>query len=93
VRKLNKHRGVAAPIIRNNIDTDSIIPSVEMKRVSKQGLSDGLFAGWRYTDRIARLPNPDFVLNQSAYAGTSILLSGKNFWLRFLPGTRRLVSH
>jgi 3-isopropylmalate/(R)-2-methylmalate dehydratase small subunit len=79
VKKFNKHSGVAAPIVRNNIDTDSIIPSVEMKRVSKKGLSGGLFAGWRYTDRIARYPNPDFILNQDAYHGASILLSGRNF--------------
>ena len=79
MRKFKQHRGVAASIIRNNIDTDSIIPSVEMKRVSKKGLSEGLFAGWRYTDRVARVPNPEFILNQEPYGGTSILLSGKNF--------------
>ncbi len=79
MRKFNQHKGIAAPIIRNNIDTDSIIPSVEMKRVSKKGLSDGLFAAWRYTDRVARVPNPQFILNQEAYHGASILLSGKNF--------------
>ena len=77
--KFKQHRGIAASIIRNNIDTDSIIPSVEMKRVSKKGLSEGLFAGWRYTDRVARVPNPEFILNQEPYGGTSILLSGKNF--------------
>jgi 3-isopropylmalate/(R)-2-methylmalate dehydratase small subunit len=79
VRKFNQHKGIAAPIIRNNIDTDSIIPSVEMKRVSKKGLSEGLFAAWRYIDRVARVPNPQFILNREAYHGTSILLSGKNF--------------
>jgi 3-isopropylmalate/(R)-2-methylmalate dehydratase small subunit len=79
VRKFNQHKGIAAPIIRNNIDTDSIIPSVEMKRVSKKGLSEGLFASWRYIDRVARVPNLQFILNQEAYHGTSILLSGKNF--------------
>ncbi len=79
MRNFNQHIGIAAPIIRNNIDTDSIIPSVEMKRVSKKGLSEGLFAAWRYTDRVARVPNPQFILNQEAYHGTSILLSGKNF--------------
>jgi len=79
VRKFKQHRGIAVPIIRNNIDTDAIIPSVEMKRVSKKGLSGGLFASWRYKDRIARVPNPEFILNQEPYDGTSILLSGKNF--------------
>ena len=79
MRKFKQHRGIAVPIIRNNIDTDAIIPSVEMKRVSKKGLSGGLFASWRYKDRIARVPNPEFILNQEPYDGTSILLSGKNF--------------
>ncbi|MEM1110987.1 MAG: 3-isopropylmalate dehydratase small subunit [Pseudomonadota bacterium] len=73
------HQGVAAPMLLNNIDTDAIIPSREMKRVSKKGLGEGLFAGWRYTLPGGREPNPDFVLNQSAYVGASILLGGANF--------------
>jgi 3-isopropylmalate/(R)-2-methylmalate dehydratase small subunit len=72
-------RAVAAPILRANVDTDAIIPSREMKSVSKTGLADGLFAGWRYTEIGGREPNPEFVLNQSAYAGTRILLGGENF--------------
>jgi 3-isopropylmalate/(R)-2-methylmalate dehydratase small subunit len=70
---------VAAPLIRANVDTDAIIPSREMKSVSKHGLADGLFAGWRYTTIGGRDPDPGFVLNQPAYAGTQILLSGENF--------------
>jgi 3-isopropylmalate/(R)-2-methylmalate dehydratase small subunit len=70
---------VAAPMLRDNIDTDIIIPSREMKTVSKTGLSAGLFAGWRYTAIGGREPNPDFVLNQPAYADTKILLGGSNF--------------
>ena len=70
---------VAAPMLRDNIDTDIIIPSREMKTVSKTGLSAGLFAGWRYTAIGGREPNIEFVLNQSAYAGTRILLGGSNF--------------
>lgn len=70
---------LAAPLIRDNIDTDIIIPSREMRSVSKDGLSDGLFAPWRYTDIDARLPNPDFVLNQPEYCGAQILLGGTNF--------------
>ena len=73
------HEGVAAPLVRNNIDTDAIIPSVEMKRVSKKGLSSGLFASWRYTDRAQRIPDPEFVLNQDPFQHASILLGGKNF--------------
>jgi 3-isopropylmalate/(R)-2-methylmalate dehydratase small subunit len=71
--------GVAAPLLRPNIDTDAIIPSREMKSVSKQGLAEGLFAGWRYTSVAERSLNPSFVLNDPAYAGASILLSGENF--------------
>lgn len=71
--------GVAAPLLQINIDTDAIIPSREMKRVSKQGLGDGLFAGWRYTLPGGRERNMDFVLNRPEYADTSILLSGDNF--------------
>ena len=73
------HRGVAAPLLQANIDTDAIIPSREMRRVSKRGLSIGLFANWRYADLQARTPAADFVLNQPAYAGASILLCGLNF--------------
>lgn len=72
-------RAVAAPILRANVDTDAIIPSREMKSVSKTGLAEGLFAGWRYTTIGGRDPNPDFVLNQPAYTGTKILLGGENF--------------
>jgi len=69
----------AAPLLRDNIDTDQIIPSREMKSVSKLGLSDGLFAGWRYLTPGSRDKNPDFVLNQEEYKGAQILLSGQNF--------------
>lgn len=79
MKKLVKHTGVAAPILRTNIDTDAIIPSREMKLVSKKGLGEGLFAGWRYTEAGGRIPRPEFILNQAAYQNTSILLSAKNF--------------
>ena len=74
-----RHEGIAAPLLRANIDTDAIIPSREMKRVSKHGLGEGLFAGWRYLSQERREPNPDFVLNQPDYRGASILLGGANF--------------
>ena len=73
----NIHIGIAAPLIRDNIDTDQIIPSREMKSVSKTGLSDGMFAGERYIS--GREPNPDFVLNKTEYADATILLTGQNF--------------
>ena len=79
MRPFTEHTGIAAPLLRANIDTDSIIPSMEMKRVSKRGLSSGLFAGWRYTNRTERIENQSFVLNQPGYRQASILLGGENF--------------
>jgi 3-isopropylmalate/(R)-2-methylmalate dehydratase small subunit len=73
------HTGVAAPLIRPNVDTDAIIPSREMKGVGRHGLADGLFAGWRYTAIGGRAPDPAFVLNDPAYAGATVLLAGENF--------------
>ncbi len=69
---------LAIPLIINNIDTDLIIPSREMKSVSKSGLSKGLFAGWRYKEIGSRDENPDFVLNNPKYASARILLTGEN---------------
>lgn len=74
-----RHRGIAAPMLRPNIDTDAIIPSREMKRVSKLGLGEGLFAGERYLAPESRERNPDFVLNRPAYTGATVLLAGNNF--------------
>ncbi len=70
---------IAAPLIRVNIDTDAIIPSREMKGVTKEGLSEGMFANWRYTDVDARTENPEFILNQVPFRNAEILLSGENF--------------
>ena len=70
---------VAAPLIRANVDTDAIIPSREMKSVSKTGLAEGLFAGWRYTVIGGREPDPEFVLNKPQFSGARILLGGDNF--------------
>ena len=68
----------AVPLIHDNIDTDAIIPSREMKGTGKTGLADGLFAGWRYTAIGGRTPVPDFALNDPAFAGAQILLAGAN---------------
>ena len=76
---LRELTAVAAPLLRDNVDTDAIIPSREMKTVSKTGLADGLFAGWRYTAIGGREPDPSFVLNRPAYTGARILLGGVNF--------------
>jgi 3-isopropylmalate/(R)-2-methylmalate dehydratase small subunit len=70
---------VAAPLITDNIDTDAIIPSREMKSTGKTGLADGLFASMRYIDRDKLLRNPAFVLNQRDFVCAEILLSGANF--------------
>src|SRR5262245_55513218 len=70
---------VAVPRVRANIDTAAIIPSRHIKTVGRTGLAAGLFAGWRYLGPQDLAPNPDFVLNQPAYAGARILLGGDNF--------------
>ncbi|MGL5837916.1 MAG: 3-isopropylmalate dehydratase small subunit [Sphingorhabdus sp.] len=70
---------VAAPLILDNIDTDTIIPSREMKSTGKTGLADGLFAPWRYTDVDTRVRNPEFILNRRDFVEARILLSGANF--------------
>jgi 3-isopropylmalate/(R)-2-methylmalate dehydratase small subunit len=65
------HTGRAVPLRRSNVDTDQIIPAVYLRRVTRSGFEDGLFADWR-TD-------PDFVLNQPQYAGATILVAGPDF--------------
>jgi 3-isopropylmalate/(R)-2-methylmalate dehydratase small subunit len=66
------HTGTAAPLRRNNVDTDQIIPAEYLKRITRTGFEDGLFAAWRANE-------PDFVLNQPQYAGASILVAGPDF--------------
>ncbi|RYY27070.1 MAG: 3-isopropylmalate dehydratase small subunit [Sphingomonadales bacterium] len=70
---------IAAPMLRDNIDTDAIIPSREMRGTGKTGLADGLFAAWRYLGANGRYPDPAFVLNQPAFADAQMLLAGSNF--------------
>ena len=65
------HTGRALPLRRSNVDTDQIIPAVYLKRVTRSGFEDGLFAAWRQ--------DPDFVLNQPQYAGATILVAGQDF--------------
>lgn len=69
--KFTVHTGTAVPLRRSNVDTDQIIPAVYLKRVTKTGFADGLFNAWR--------ADPDFVLNNEAYAGASILIAGPEF--------------
>ena len=75
----NTLTSIVAPLIRDNVDTDAIIPSREMTSTGKTGLADGLFAPWRYSDVAARAEIPDFVLNQPQYRNGQILASGANF--------------
>ena len=63
--------GVAAPLKRSNVDTDQIIPAVYLKRVTKTGFDDALFAAWRQ--------DPEFVLNQPAFEGAEVLVAGPDF--------------
>ena len=65
------HTGRAVPLRRTNVDTDQIIPAEYLKRVSRAGFGDGLFAAWR--------EDPSFVLNQPQYAGATILVAGTDF--------------
>jgi 3-isopropylmalate/(R)-2-methylmalate dehydratase small subunit len=70
---------VALVLLRDNIDTDAIIPSREIRSVTKVGLAAGLFANWRYLKPEERAPDPTFVLNDPAYHGAQILIAGENF--------------
>ncbi|WP_026918238.1 3-isopropylmalate dehydratase small subunit [Gordonia shandongensis] len=65
------HTGIGVPLQRSNIDTDQIIPAVYLKRVTRTGFEDGLFAGWR-TD-------PDFILNNDPWSNGSVLVAGPDF--------------
>ena len=69
--KFVTHTGIAAPLTRSAVDTDQIIPAVYLKRVTKTGFEDALFAAWRQ--------DPEFVLNQPVYQGASILVAGPDF--------------
>jgi len=71
--------GVAAPLLRDNVDTDTIIPSREMRSTGRTGLADGLFAPWRYSNADKRIADPAFVLNHNAFADAPILAVGRNF--------------
>lgn len=70
---------IGVPMLRDNVDTDAIIPSREMKSTGRTGLADGLFAPWRYTDVATRVADPDFPLNRPEARGAQLLLGGANF--------------
>ncbi len=84
--KFTLHTGIVAPMDRENVDTDAIIPKQFLKSIKRTGFGPNLFNEWRYQDKggpgmdpASRQPNPDFVLNQPRYAGASILLARRNF--------------
>ena len=87
MQKFTVHQGLVAPMDRENVDTDAIIPKQFLKSIKRTGFGPNLFDEWRYLDQpgepgvpeSARKPNPDFVLNQPRYAGASILLARRNF--------------
>src|ERR1700753_79821 len=69
--KFTTHTGVGVPLRRSNVDTDQIIPAVYLKRVTRTGFEDGLFAAWRN--------KPEFILNKTERAGASVLVAGPDF--------------
>ncbi|WP_265522182.1 3-isopropylmalate dehydratase small subunit [Oerskovia flava] len=71
MEKFTTHTGVGVPLRRSNVDTDQIIPAVYLKRVTRTGFEDALFAAWR--------GDPEFVLNQPAYSSGSVLVAGPDF--------------
>jgi 3-isopropylmalate/(R)-2-methylmalate dehydratase small subunit len=86
MQKFTLHLGLVAPLDRENVDTDAIIPKQCLKSIRKTGFGQNLFDAWRYLDAgypgqdpASRKPNPDFVLNQPRFQGASILLARKNF--------------
>lgn len=70
--------GLVAPLLHDNIDTDAIIPSREIRSPEKTGFGEKLFSAWRYLDD-QQTENPAFILNQDGYRQSSILLAGQNF--------------
>ena len=84
--KFTIHKGLVAPMDRENVDTDAIIPKQFLKSIKRSGFGPNLFDEWRYLDHgepgqdpATRKPNPDFVLNQPRYAGASVLIARQNF--------------
>jgi 3-isopropylmalate/(R)-2-methylmalate dehydratase small subunit len=71
MEKFTVHVGTAVPLRRSNVDTDQIIPAEYLKRVTRNGFEDGLFAAWRR--------DPDFVLNDNRYDGATVLVTGPDF--------------
>ena len=71
MEKFTTHTGRVLPLRRSNVDTDQIIPAVYLKRITRDGFEDGLFAAWRN--------DPDFVLNRPEYEGATVVVAGPEF--------------
>ena len=71
MEKFTVHTGIAAPLRASNVDTDQIIPAEYLKRITRHGFEDGLFAAWRKDE--------NFVLNQPQYANATVFIAGPDF--------------
>lgn len=78
-KKFTQHTGVVLPMDLANVDTDAIIPKQFLQMVTRTGFGRNLFFDWRYSDAEGQVPNPDFILNQPAFSGASIMLTRENF--------------
>ena len=82
MEKFTRHTGTGLPLRRSNVDTDQIIPAVYLKRVTRTGFEDGLFAAWR--------KDPQFVINRPEYDGATVLVAGPGLRHRLLARARRV---
>jgi len=78
-KKFTQHTGVAVPMDLANVDTDAIIPKQFLQMVTRTGFGRNLFFDWRYSDAEGTVDNPEFIMNQPAFRGASIMLTRENF--------------
>ncbi|MEI2602874.1 3-isopropylmalate dehydratase small subunit [Erwinia aphidicola] len=78
-KKFTQHSGIVVPLDAANVDTDAIIPKQFLQMVTRTGFGRNLFYDWRYSDAEGQIPDPDFILNQPAFSGASIMLTRENF--------------
>ncbi|MEN5016810.1 3-isopropylmalate dehydratase small subunit [Erwinia sp. Eh17-17] len=78
-KKFTQHSGIVVPLDAANVDTDAIIPKQFLQMVTRTGFGRNLFYDWRYSDVEGQIPDPEFILNQPAFSGASIMLTRENF--------------
>ena len=78
-KKFTQHTGIAVPMDLANVDTDAIIPKQFLQMVTRTGFGRNLFFDWRYSDAEGTVDNPEFIMNQPAFRGASIMLTRENF--------------